>query len=87
MSTNLSPVVCKNETQVADAAFDGVRRRPVVAINDEGKLVVCCRRTAAKNGWEVQNTMFQRDRKPAPAKKTVIAAVKEVVDSELGDLL
>lgn len=63
MSTTLSPVVCKNETQVADAAFDGVRRRPVVAIDENGKLVVCCRRTAAKNGWKLQGTMFQRPRK------------------------
>lgn len=66
MSTNtLAPVVCKNEGQIGDAAFDGVRRRPVVAINEEGKLVVCCRRTAAKNGWEVQGTLFQRNRKPS----------------------
>lgn len=62
MST-LCPVTCKNETQVADAAFDGVRRRPVVAIDDNGNLVVCCRRTAVKNGWKVEGTMFQRPRK------------------------
>lgn len=58
----LSPVVAKNEDAVIAAAFDGVRRRPVVAINEAGELVVCCRRTATKNGWELQGTLFARNR-------------------------
>lgn len=68
-SNRLAPVVVKNEDAVIEAAFDGVRRRPVVAINAEGKLVVCCRRTAAKNGWVVEGTMFTRNR----SKLTVTA--------------
>lgn len=59
-TTKTTPVVCKDEDQVIAAAFDGVRRRPVVAINDEGNLVVCCRRTASKNGWKVEGVMYSR---------------------------
>lgn len=58
----LHPVVAKNEDAVIAAAFDGVRRRPVVAINDAGELVVCCRRTASKNGWAMEGTLFARNR-------------------------
>lgn len=68
MTTKLNPVVV-TEANLGDAAFDGVRRRPVVAINDDGNLVVCCRRTAAKNGWKLQGSLHQRTRtsKKAPA--------------------
>lgn len=76
MSTNLHPVVCKNETEVGEVAFDGVRRRPVVAINDEGKLVVCCRRTASKHGWKVQGTLHQRTRKTKDVVTTAKVAAK-----------
>lgn len=58
----LVPVVAANEDEVIQAAFDGTRRRPVVAIDAEGKLMVCCRRTAAKHGWVVEGTMFTRNR-------------------------
>lgn len=58
----LMPVVAKNEDAVVAAAFDGVRRRPVVAINEAGELVVCCRRTATKNGWTLEGTLFARNR-------------------------
>jgi len=71
MTTNLSPVVCKNEAEAGDAVYDGVRRRPVVAINEKGQLVVCCRRTAKKNGWQVQAAAYQRGPVATPAKKTV----------------
>ena len=46
MSTKLNPTQVTENT-IGDVAFDGIRKRPVVAINDEGQLVVCCRRTAA----------------------------------------
>lgn len=52
-SAALAPTVVTEDT-LGDALFDGNRRRPVVAINDEGQLVVCCRRTAKKNGWALQ---------------------------------
>lgn len=51
--TKLTPTQV-TEATMGDALFDGVRRRPVVAIDDNGKLVVCCRRTAKVNGWTVQ---------------------------------
>jgi hypothetical protein len=56
----LAPVVVKNETQAMDVATTSGRKRPFVAINDEGKLVVCSRRTAAKYGWEAQGALFTR---------------------------
>lgn len=61
-SHHLHPVVVTTEDAVMAAAFDGVRRRPVVAINDDGELVVCCRRTASKNGWVLEGTLFARNR-------------------------
>lgn len=75
MSTKqiLAPVVVKTPTDIGNAAFDGVRRRPVVAINDEGNLVVCCRRTAAKNGWEIEGTLFRRDRKSTKSVDDILA--------------
>lgn len=64
MSTKLNPVVCQDETAVMDTAYDGVRRRPVVAINDQGQLVVCCRSTARKRGWQLEAKLFQRASTP-----------------------
>lgn len=61
-ANRLAPVVAKTEDAVMAAAFDGVRRRPVVAVNEKGELVVCCRRTAAKNGWALEGTLFARNR-------------------------
>jgi hypothetical protein len=69
--SKLAPVVV-NETNIGDAAFDGVRRRPVVAIKDEGQLVVCCRRTASKKGWKLEGILHQRAR---TAKKAETVAV------------
>lgn len=70
----LSPVVCKNETEALNVALDGVRRRPVVAINSDGNLVVCCRSTAKRNEWKVQGKLYQRNR---TAPKTEQAFVIE----------
>lgn len=58
----LRPVLVKNHTEAADVAFDGVRRRPVIAIDDDGKMVVCCRKTALKNGWKLEGSLHQRPR-------------------------
>jgi hypothetical protein len=60
VSAKLAPVVAQNEDHIIETAFDGTRRRPVVAINDEGKLVVCCRRTATKYGWKLEGALFAR---------------------------
>lgn len=67
----LAPVVAKTAKAAASMAQQENRKRPIVAINEEGKLVVCCRRTARKNGWEVQDVLYERN-KPAKAatKKT-----------------
>lgn len=61
-SGRLVPTVAADESEVIAAAFDGVRRRPVCAINESGELVVCCRRTAVKNGWKLEGTLFARNR-------------------------
>lgn len=94
---SIKPVICKNETQVGDAAFDGTRRRPVVAINEEGKLVVCCKRTAKLHGWQLQEVLYVKAPKQqrratdtgeaVVVKKTTVKKAKEVVDNMLDDLL
>lgn len=66
-SAALAPTVVTEDT-LGDALFDGNRRRPVVAINDEGQLVVCCRRTARKNGWKLQ-ALEKAAAAPKAAKK------------------
>lgn len=73
MSTKLNPTEVTENT-IGDVAFDGIRKRPVVAINDEGQLVVCCRRTAAKHGWKLEGTLHQRTRAAKPAKAEAPAA-------------
>ena len=42
-----------------------MRSRPVVAINELGELVVCCKTTAKKHGWEVQGKLYVRVRSSA----------------------
>lgn len=67
---HLEPVVCTTPDEVFNAAFDGIRRRPVVAVNAQGVEIVCCSRTAKKHGWKVVEKLFQRTtaKAPAPAK-------------------
>lgn len=79
MSTKLNPTLT-TKTKAKSVAEQEGRKRPVVAINEEGKLVVCCRRTAKKNGWEVQDVLYERNRKAAEAAPTpepVKAAAKK----------
>lgn len=59
----LAPTTARTLNQAADIALDGVRRRPVVAINDDGQLVVCCKRTAQKHGWKLEGKLFTRPTK------------------------
>jgi hypothetical protein len=68
----LRPVVVKNATEAGDVAFDGSRKRPIVAINEDGKMVVCCRRTASKNGWEIQGALHQRPGRDGKKARVVI---------------
>lgn len=56
----LAPVVAKTAKAAATLAQQDGRKRPIVAINEEGKLVVCCRRTAKKNGWQIQDVLYER---------------------------
>ena len=77
----LAPVVAKSAKAAATLAQQDGRKRPVVAINEEGKLVVCCRRTAKKNGWEVQDVLYERSKAApkaeAPAPEPVKATAKK----------
>lgn len=57
-----------SEATMGEVAFDGVRRRPVVAIDDNGDLVVCCRRTATTHGWKLQGSLHTRSRVKVNAK-------------------
>ena len=76
----LAPVVAKTAKAAATLAQQDGRKRPIVAINEEGKLVVCCRRTAKKNGWQVQDVLYERSKPTkaeAPAPEPVKAAAKK----------
>lgn len=77
----LAPVVAKSAKAAATLAQQDGRKRPIVAINEEGKLVVCCRRTAKKNGWEVQDVLYERSKATpkteAPAPEPVKATAKK----------
>jgi hypothetical protein len=64
-----TPVVVKNENAAIDYLITTERSRPVLALNDKGELVVCCKTTAKKHGWEVQGRMYVRVRS---SKKAVI---------------
>ena len=59
MSQAHTPILVKDEAQAANEAFNGKRRRPVLAMNGK-QMVVCCSRTARKHGWEIVGRMFQR---------------------------
>lgn len=76
-NTKLAPVVAKNAKAAATLAQQDGRKRPIVAINEEGKLVVCCRRTAKKNGWQIQDVLYERTKAEAPAPEPVKAAAKK----------
>lgn len=81
-------VVTQNE--IGDVAFDGVRRRPVMAVNDEGETVICCRRTAKKHGWEVKEKLFHRVRAHTSASEDFAPKVKKqkaAHDSSIDELL
>jgi len=68
----LAPTITSKAKAKSVAAADG-RKRPIVAINEEGKLVVCCRRTAKKNGWDIQEVLYERA-KTVKAEAPVVPA-------------
>jgi hypothetical protein len=49
----------KDLTAAANEAFSGKRSRPVVALAGD-QMVVCCKKTAKKHGWEVQGKLYAR---------------------------
>lgn len=60
-TTKLVPTfVTANADAAAEALFDGRRARPVCAYTQEGEAVVCCVRTARKNGWTIVARCFSR---------------------------
>lgn len=68
-ATRLLPTVV-SKGDIGSVAFDGQRRRPILAINDDGDLVVCCRATARTHGWEVQGSLHTRPGTAAPVAKS-----------------
>jgi hypothetical protein len=91
----LAPTITSKAKAKSVAAADG-RKRPIVAINEEGKLVVCCRRTAKKNGWDIQEVLYERAKTTkveapaapkASASKAKVKQAKKVVDQALDDIL
>jgi hypothetical protein len=88
MTTNLQPTICSNEDEIVETALDGIRVRPVVAINENGESIVCCARTARKHGWTIEGTMFKRSAvsapKPPKATKTQRQADLDAVEELLG---
>jgi hypothetical protein len=55
--------IVKTEAEAADLAFSGEIRRPCLARDGKGQLVVCSRRTIREKGWKLEGTLFVRDRK------------------------
>lgn len=52
-STKLTPTFVTTAEQAGAALFDGIRARACACWTQEGQAVVCCARTAKKNGWTV----------------------------------
>jgi len=75
-SHKLAPTITSKAKAKTVAAADG-RKRPIVAINEEGKLVVCCRRTAKKNGWDIQEVLYERAKTTKPEAPVTPAPVQE----------
>jgi hypothetical protein len=85
-AVKLAPTVVRGAKAAATQAEQDGRKRPIVAINEDGKLVVCCRRTAKKNGWQVQDVLYERA-KAAPKVEAPTPAPKKAVDSTLDEIL
>ena len=77
MTQAKTPTVVRDETAAMDLVVATPERsRPVVAINGEGKLVVCCRTTAKKYEWEIQGKLYSRVR---TGKRSAINTKGELV--------
>lgn len=56
----LVPTIVVSEEHAGNVMFDGRRARPVGAFKQDGTPVVCCVRTARKNGWTIAVRAFSR---------------------------
>lgn len=63
------------------------RRRPVIAINDDGELTVCSSRTARKHGWKLEGTLFERTRSAKRAKAAALGKGKKLAVDLTGGLV
>lgn len=59
-TTKLVPTFVAADAAAFDTVFDGRRARPVGAFTQDGTPVVCCVRTARKNGWLIASRFFDR---------------------------
>lgn len=58
MTNTFKNVVLVNTiTEAAEVAFSGTRSRPIVAMAGD-QMVVCCRHTARKHGWDIIGRLF-----------------------------
>ena len=67
-----APTVVGSLDQAVAAAAEAGRKRPVLARNQAGELVTCCRSTARKNGWDVVQKLYKRVRKTKTAASDLI---------------
>ena len=67
-----APTVVGSLGQAVAAAAEAGRKRPVLARNQAGELVTCCRSTARKNGWDVVQKLYKRVRKTKTAASDLI---------------
>lgn len=80
------PTVVEDEIAAVEYAMNSniMRSRPVVAINELGGLVVCCKTTAKKHGWEVQGKLYARTRSGAVRKSLEDTTLANEVAALLG---
>lgn len=81
----LAPTIVRGAKAATTQAQQDGRKRPIVAINEDGKLVVCCRRTAKKNGWQIQEVLYARTKAEAPAPEPVKAAAEKTPQRRKSD--
>ena len=79
-----SPTVVATETAAIENAIATLRSRPVVAINELGELVVCCRSTARKHGWSVEGKLYFRTRSTSAAPKATGKMTREHLLEAIG---
>lgn len=86
LDSGTAPTVIASNAHAIDVVSPD-RRRPVLAINDNGELTVCCRRTARKHGWKLEGALFQRTRSGKRAAAAAAGKDKKLaVDLDTGNL-